>query len=116
VDAFPVHRIIKIGGELKELYVIYYDSKLQFYPDLISDQKIIEYIENVNLTLVDKQIADLNICSAKWILELGKKLNKGIVITIDYGFTADKLYAPFRMDGTVTCYFQHTQNNDFLRE
>lgn len=114
VDAFPVHRVIKIDGELKELYVIFYDGKLQFYPDMISDQKINEYIENIKLKLVDKQIADLNICSAEWIVELGKKLKKGIIITIDYGFTADKLYAPFRMDGTVTCYFKHTQNNDFF--
>ncbi|BAI80729.1 conserved hypothetical protein [Deferribacter desulfuricans SSM1] len=114
VDAFPVHRIINISGELKELYVIYHDDKLQFYPDDFSTEELKEYINRLNIKLVDKQIADINLDAVKWIRDLGKKINKGLVVTIDYGFEAKQLYAPFRMDGTVTCYFKHTQNNDFF--
>lgn len=114
VDAFPVHRIINISGELKELYVIYHDDKLQFYPDDFSTEELKEYINRLNIKLVDKQIADINLDAVKWIRDLGKKIDKGLVVTIDYGFEAKQLYAPFRMDGTVTCYFKHTQNNDFF--
>lgn len=114
VDAFPVHRIIKTDGKIKELYVIYHDNRLQFYPDKLSDPELEDFINKVKLKLVDKQIADINLESKKWIKSLGEKIDKGIIITIDYGFTSDKLYAPFRMDGTVTCYFKHTQNNDFF--
>lgn len=114
VDAFPIHRIIKINGEYRELYLIYHDGKIQFYPDEISDPKINEFIDKVGLKLIDKQIADINIYSGDWIKSLGSKIDKGIVITIDYGYTSDKLYSHFRMDGTVTCYFKHTQNNDFF--
>ncbi|MGA1862882.1 SAM-dependent methyltransferase [Deferribacter thermophilus] len=114
VDAFPVHRIININGELKELYVIYHDNKLQFYPDKFSTEELNDYINRLNIKLVDKQIADINLDATKWIKELGKKISKGVVVTIDYGFEAKQLYAPFRMDGTVTCYFKHTQNNDFF--
>ncbi|MGA1847178.1 class I SAM-dependent methyltransferase [Deferribacter abyssi] len=114
VDAFPVHRVININGNLKELYVIYYDNKLQYYPEEFSTADLKEYFERLCIKLVDKQIADINLDAVKWIKSLGRKVDKGLVITIDYGFDAKNLYAPFRMDGTVTCYFKHTQNNDFF--
>lgn len=114
VDAFPVHRVINIGGEIKELYVIEYEGKFTFYPDDLSTTDLSEYLKDLNIRLIDKQIADINLDSVRWIVELGNKINQGLVITIDYGFMADQLYAPFRMDGTVTCYFKHTQNNDFF--
>ncbi len=114
VDAFPVHRVIRIGEQLKEIYVIYKDDKLQFFPDDFSNPDLNEYLKRLKIKLVDKQIADINLDATRWVRSLGEKIRKGFVVTIDYGWTADKLYAPFRMDGTVTCYFKHKQNNDFF--
>ncbi len=114
VDAFPVHRIINIGGEYKELFVIEHNGKFEFYPDTFSTDKLQEYINNMEIRLDDKQIADINLYATDWIKKLGEKINKGFVFTIDYGFEAKQLFSSFRMDGTVTCYFKHTQNNDFF--
>ncbi|MCX8084405.1 MAG: SAM-dependent methyltransferase [Calditerrivibrio sp.] len=114
VDAFPVHRIIRINDQTKEIFVIFDGDRFQFYPDTFSTPKLDEYMKKLNIKLIDKQIADINLQSTEWISSLASKLKKGFIITIDYGWTSDKLYAPFRMDGTVTCYFKHTQNNDFF--
>lgn len=114
VDAFPVHRIINIEGEYKELYVVDQHDKLQFYPDTISSPEINKYMQDAGIKLKEKQIGDINLEAVKWIESLGDKISKGFVFTIDYGFKADQLYADFRMDGTVTCYFKHNQNNDFF--
>lgn len=114
VDAFPVHRIIRINGDLKELYVIEHEGKLTFYPDEFSTKMLEDYVSNINVQILESQIADINLDSVFWIKALGDKISKGVVFTIDYGFMAEQLYAPFRMDGTVTCYFKHTQNNNFF--
>ncbi|AEI15146.1 protein of unknown function DUF185 [Flexistipes sinusarabici DSM 4947] len=114
VDAFPVHRIINIDGEYKELYVINHNNELQFYPDKISTPEIEEYMQQAGVKLNNKQIGDINIDALNWIKTLGSKISKGFVITIDYGFEAEQLYSDFRVDGTVTCYFKHKQNNDFF--
>lgn len=114
VDAFPVHRIIRINGELKELYVIEYEGKLTFYPDEFSTKLLEDYVKNIDVQILENQIADINLDSVRWIEALGDKISKGALFTIDYGFMAEQLYAPFRMDGTVTCYFKHTQNNNFF--
>ena len=114
IDAFPVHRIIKIGQDIKEIYIIYYNNKLQFYPDRCSTDELIDYIEYFNIKLIDKQMIEINLNIKKWINDISRLLDRGIVLTIDYGDLSKNLYIPQRMDGTVTCYFKHTQNNDFF--
>jgi SAM-dependent MidA family methyltransferase len=114
IDAFPVHRIIKIGHEIKELYVIYYNNKLEFYPDTCSTSELLEHIERFNIDLVDKQIIEINLNVKNWLRDISQILNRGVIVTIDYGDISKNLYTPLRMDGTVTCYFKHTQNNNFF--
>ena len=114
IDAFPVHRIIKINQEIKELFVIYYNDKLEFYPDKCSTSELLEYVERFHIDLANKQIIDINLNVKNWLSHVSQILDRGIIVTIDYGDISKKLYNPLRMDGTVTCYFKHTQNNDFF--
>jgi SAM-dependent MidA family methyltransferase len=41
-------------------------------------------------------------------------IDRGFAITIDYGFTVDRLYAPGRMKGTLMCYTRHTAHDNPL--
>ncbi|NEP47111.1 MAG: class I SAM-dependent methyltransferase, partial [Okeania sp. SIO2H7] len=40
------------------------------------------------------------------------KLQKGYLLTIDYGYQAPRYYNPTRRQGTLQCYYQHHRNND----
>ena len=42
-------------------------------------------------------------------------LARGFVLTIDYGYPAAELFAPYRKGGTLMCYFQHTTSEDPYR-
>ncbi|MCJ7642025.1 MAG: SAM-dependent methyltransferase, partial [Desulfobacterales bacterium] len=42
----------------------------------------------------------------------GRCLKRGFVITIDYGYLAQELYAPHHRQGTLLCYFQHRTSED----
>ncbi len=39
-------------------------------------------------------------------------MHRGIVMTIDYGHTADDLYGPDRKTGTFLCYYNQTTTED----
>ena len=42
-------------------------------------------------------------------------LRRGYVLTIDYGYPASLYYAPFRSDGTLTCFRKHRSDDEVLR-
>ena len=43
---------------------------------------------------------------------VSKKLNRGYILTIDYGYPAVKYYHPQRSQGTLQCYYQHHRHNN----
>jgi SAM-dependent MidA family methyltransferase len=44
--------------------------------------------------------------------KVGGLLRRGFVVTIDYGYPAAELYAPFRRGGTLMCYHRHRAVED----
>jgi len=58
----------------------------------------------------------IEICPAaeSWWREAAQVLGHGKLLTIDYGFTADELFSPGRMHGTLRAYFRHHASDDLL--
>jgi len=116
VDAFPVHRVIFDHGSLKEIYVSKHQDQLKEQWGKLSDPRIASYFESMGITLREGQKAEVNLKALDWMENVGRFLNKGFVMTIDYGYLTDELYAPHRQDGTLLCYFQHqTSENPYER-
>ncbi len=49
-----------------------------------------------------------------WWREAAGILERGKLMTIDYGLTADELFSPCRMHGTLRAYFRHHAGDDLL--
>jgi SAM-dependent MidA family methyltransferase len=47
-----------------------------------------------------------------WLETVVTKLKRGYVLTIDYGYNAEKYYLPSRDRGTLQCYYQHRRHNN----
>jgi len=114
VDAFPVHRVIRMEQGLKEIFAGYTDGEFHYALEDFSTPELQEYLDRINLKVVTGQIVDLNLDSVHWVRALADKIKKGVVLTIDYGYEAPQLFSSHRRDGTVTCYHNHKQNNDFF--
>jgi SAM-dependent MidA family methyltransferase len=39
-------------------------------------------------------------------------LRRGYVLTFDYGYEAEQLYAPWRRDGTLLCFYRQSAGSD----
>jgi SAM-dependent MidA family methyltransferase len=116
VDAFPVHRVILDHEKLKEIYVTQKEGQLEEQWGGPSDPRISDYFKLMGITLQEGQKAEVNLQALDWMEKVGRCLRKGFVLTIDYGYLAEELYAPHRRDGTLLCYFQHrTSENPYLR-
>ena len=107
VDAFPVHIVEKRDGELKEIYVGLKDDEFTEVIDTLTSHDIGNYFDKLEIELQEGQRAEVNLRAVEWMKWVARSLSKGFVITIDYGYPAEELYAPDRSKGTILCYHKH---------
>jgi SAM-dependent MidA family methyltransferase len=116
VDAFPVHRIQIGGGQAQELFVDYHDGKFVEVLKPLSTPQLAAYLRRLKLTLPEGYRTEINLVALEWMSQVAEALHRGIVLTIDYGHTAQDLYGPDRPSGTFLCYYhQMASDNPFER-
>ncbi|MGQ3683829.1 MAG: class I SAM-dependent methyltransferase [Candidatus Loosdrechtia sp.] len=113
VDALPVHRLRVKNKVLKEIYVGYNGVNFFETEGEVSTHLIKEYLERLPLSLQEGQECEVNLCAVDWLKHISEKLQKGFVITIDYGDTIDRIYREGSLSGTVRCFYKHTVNRDY---
>jgi SAM-dependent MidA family methyltransferase len=112
VDAFPVHRVVLDHGNLKEIYVTQQKGRFKERWGDLTDPRMVDYFRSMEITLEEGQKAEVNLEALDWMENVGRCLKKGFVLTIDYGYFAQELYAPHRREGTLLCYHQHRTSED----
>lgn len=124
VDAFPVHQFIVEKGEIREIYVAAAEeqnkeseSKFIEVAGELSSPKIAEYFDLVGIDLsatvyADGYRSEVNLAALDWIKTVAEKLQRGYVLTIDYGHPAHRYYNPRRTDGTLQCYYRHRYHSN----
>jgi SAM-dependent MidA family methyltransferase len=118
IDALPVHQVVVRNNRLEEVYVtIDRDDNLTETIDHLSTDRLNDYwqLNNINL-LTDRYPnnyrTEVNLAALDWLATVDRKLNRGYILSIDYGYTADRYYNPIRSQGTLQCYYQHAHHND----
>jgi SAM-dependent MidA family methyltransferase len=106
VDAFPVHRIQVVASQVKELFVDYRDGLFEDSIKPLSNPALERHLQRLNPTWPDGYRTEVNLQALEWMEQVAQRIDRGFVLTIDYGHTAQDLYGPDRKDGTFLCYYQ----------
>lgn len=115
-DAFPVHRVQKVDGVLREIFVDVRDGRFVECVEDVSTPEITDYFRRLHIELPDGYRTEVNLRAPVWIRRVGESMNRGVVITIDYGHSADDLYGEERSKGTLLCYRSQLASEDpFVR-
>ncbi|MDQ2097321.1 MAG: class I SAM-dependent methyltransferase [Tychonema bourrellyi B0820] len=124
VDAFPVHQFILEKEELREIYITTetqknQQKKINFIEVVgeVSTPKIAEYFELLGVDLSasvygDGYRSEVNLAALDWMSTVAQKLQRGYLLTIDYGHPAHRYYNPRRREGTLQCYYRHRYHNN----
>ncbi|HIK09917.1 MAG TPA: class I SAM-dependent methyltransferase [Oscillatoriaceae cyanobacterium M33_DOE_052] len=125
VDAFPVDLLAINSGKIQEIYVTVApvaggsEDVPQFAEVLgeLSHPKIAEYFQWLGLDLLNGNYPDgyrseVNLAALAWMGEVAAKLQRGYVVTIDYGYAAERYYNPSRYQGTLQCYYKHRYHDN----
>lgn len=115
LDAMPVQRFALENNNIWELGVAWENEQLvtrrikplnpALLPTVLDLRKdvlgeAINYISEVNLTL------------DAWLRSVSEKLQKGLILLLDYGFPSSEYYHPDRNMGTLMCHYRHYAHGD----
>lgn len=115
-DAFPVHRVTQNKGELFEIRVAFGNERgLYELSSPLSTSRIAQYFAEQGIVLREGQQAEVNLEACDWIESAAKRLQRGFVLTVDYGHLAAELYDERHMRGTLLAYEGHRATERYFR-
>ncbi len=112
LDSFAVHRIVHRDGQLFEVYVTLEDGRLEEVSGPASTDRIAQYFADLGFWPGDGCVAEVNLQAIDWMKTVARSMAKGFLLTLDYGYKAQELYAPWRRDGTLMCFYRHNPSTD----
>jgi SAM-dependent MidA family methyltransferase len=116
LDAMPVHRVMMTADGLRELFVTSEGDQFREQLDTTSSPAIETYFTDAGIKLHNGQQAEVSLAALDWFKHAASCLDKGYILTIDYGWPDFELYAPQRKLGTLLCYHRHkVEDNPYER-
>lgn len=112
LDAFPVHRVVREGRTLREVYVSYEDGRFADQLRPLSDEALARCFDDTGVLPGEGCLAEVNLDAMGWMGDVARSMRRGYVLTFDYGYEASELYAPWRRDGTFLCFYRHSAGSD----
>ncbi len=108
LDSFPV-RLIEVDDGFYEINLMLNQEEEIIEKKLPCSQEITEYFKefSIDLSSLQPYRTEVNLRIKDWLSEINEKLQRGFIITIDYGYTASDYYSEERNRGTLLCYHNH---------
>ena len=112
LDAMPVHQLAVEQGRLREVYVALDGNEFALNTGEPSTPLLSQRLDNLDVELAEGQTVEVNLALDDWVQAAAQSLERGFVLTIDYGRPAEELYsATQRFRGTLTTFQQHLQTD-----
>jgi SAM-dependent MidA family methyltransferase len=114
LDALPVHRVLFEKGGLREICVGFESGQ---FKEVLRDPSVPalqNYFEEQGIMLEEGQQAEVCREACDWIESAALALERGFVLTIDYGHEARGLYDEHHNRGTLLAYRDHIVSEKVL--
>ena len=121
LDAFPVHRVTLVDGELREFYVTLAENGnfdwLLHAPSPAVSERLNKYFAEVGSKPETGSVVEVSFEIEEWLRRVAAKIRKGYVVTVDYGAEAEDLISPLaEREGTLRGFHRHRFVDDLLAQ
>ncbi|MDV7765206.1 class I SAM-dependent methyltransferase [Peribacillus sp. CSMR9] len=113
-DALPVHVIEKYEGALVEIFVAEKEGDLVEVREPLVNPDILAYLTDRAITLIEKQRYEVPLKMVQEYEKIVSRIESGILLTIDYGYTEREWKEPAHLQGSLRGYYQHEMIKDAL--
>lgn len=116
LDALPTHRVVRRDGRLREVFTDWRDGG---FVDIEADPSAPDLgrrLADEGVQLSEGQRGEICLAVDSWVAEAAAGLGRGVLLLIDYGYTADELYDSVRRrEGTLLAYVRQRAHGDPYR-
>ena len=129
LDALPVHRVRVVNGKWCEAYVRVERASSPFGQTVMNGQdarstifaeqtgplstpRLADYLCDLPVHLMEGYTTEVNLRALDWLEDVAPRLQRGFVLTIDYGYEREDYFSPQHCGGTLLCYHRHTKNDN----
>ncbi|MSQ63932.1 MAG: class I SAM-dependent methyltransferase [Betaproteobacteria bacterium] len=113
VDAMPVHALAWTRAGVLERGVCANEGQLAWC-DRAADGVVFSESRKIQVELPPsgRYESELALFAHAWMRSLGRSLERGALLVIDYGFPAREYFHPQRSMGTLACHYRHRVHDD----
>ena len=113
VDAMPVHAVAWTEKAILERGVCANEGQLA-WSDRAAEGPVLLNASNLEIEIPPsgRYEGELALLARLWMRSLGRILERGALIVIDYGFPAREYFHPQRSMGTLACHYRHHVHGD----
>ena len=113
VDAMPVHALAWTRAGVLERGVCANEGQLA-WSDRAADNPVLIAAKEIELEIPPsgRYESELALVARAWMRSLGRFLERGAILVIDYGFPAREYFHPQRSMGTLACHYRHRVHDD----
>lgn len=105
LDNFAVHQVL-MQEELMEVFVG--DELTEILQP--ANETLNNYFFDLDVRLPAGFRSEVNLDALDWLGDISRHLQRGYVMTIDYGYETEELYKACHSGGTLLCYHSHQVN------
>ena len=106
------------SGQWQELDVVSHDDADRPFAEVagpLSSPRLTEALSPLPTSPMEGYTTEINLRAGDWLEDVAARLQRGFVVTIDYGYERSDYFAPHRRDGTLLCYYRHARTADPYR-
>jgi SAM-dependent MidA family methyltransferase len=117
LDSMPVRLIGRESGEdWQERLVDSEGDGFAFVTRPIADEKLRQHLEKLPRSGDRLYETEVNLGALEWLEDVARKLTRGFVLAVDYGYPRGEFYAAERTTGTLQCRAEHRAVSSPLAE
>lgn len=113
-DALPVHRVAWLDGRLREIYVDWGENWFVERLGDLSDEALGRWIIDGGIVPPEGWRGEICLRLAPTIETLAALVERGVILSIDYGYQTAELFDPARVGGTLLAYHRHQWNDELF--
>jgi SAM-dependent MidA family methyltransferase len=112
LDAFGVHRVVRRGEGIRELYVDAVDDKFRDVEGPPSTRALVGHFARLGFWPPEGAVAEVNLAAGAWLRALAARLERGALLLFDYAHPAEVLYSARYPRGSLRAYYRHDVDDD----